>query len=502
MDAVRRGVVWGLLLCVLSGVALRFLQLQSKSLWADELFTLSMAGHHPLVPVAGAVLYERKQMGDITDSDSFLTAKAAEQSPPLNDLLEKLTVNWLGMTELAARLPAALASTALLLWFAWFAWRHPDPRVRRVLSWTVLLLAFYPSLVVYAQEGRAYSVGVSLVGMGGLLWLLRWRHGHQAWSPPGWGELGLFVLACYSHYNAALLVALLLVPDAVMATYRRSGRGWLRLLALGGVFLVWLALNAHVILFTSKGGVAWGNLSGQDRVLSTLQSWSRVLHWQWLVLAAATGMVLWLMRRFRGADASARAMLSPWPLLAVVMLYLLLAAWVVARAGMEHPRFYIFVLPLAAVTMAMVLAQVRSVAASTVLVATVLGLMWAPLKEARHAPNDDFRAMSQAAVSGSDKSTRFLFPWEPNRYMYRIYLERLLGYDPRPQMVGLSSLSQVADICQQLAAVRHVAVIGHESGRRLSDAVYAHCGQNWPMRQRSQFHNTYEENWRIDGNKE
>src|SRR5665811_584010 len=235
------GVLLGLLVAV--GVGLRFHDLEQRSLWGDELGTLSIAQFYPLLPEQGQPLYRRIQVRQIGDGDTFLTAKAAEQSPPLNDLLEKATVNWLGATELAARLPAAVAACALLLWFAGFAWFHPDPYVRRVLGWSLLLLVLYPALVLYAKEGRAYSVGVSLVGMAGLLWLLRWRDGWRNWKSPGWVEIGLFAFACYSHYIAALLVLLLLSADAVMATKRKSGQAWSRLLTLGFVFLIWLILN-------------------------------------------------------------------------------------------------------------------------------------------------------------------------------------------------------------------------------------------------------------------
>src|ERR1035437_6849264 len=297
--SVRWFGVWlGLLVAV--GVGLRFHDLGQRSLWGDELGTLAIAQFYPLLPEAGQPLYRRIQVRQIGDGDTFLTAKAAEQSPPLNDLLEKATANWLGPTELAARLPAALAACALLFWFAGFAWLHPDPYVRRVLGWSLLLLVLYPALVMYAKEGRAYSVGVSLIGMAGLLWMLRWRDGWRSWSSPCWVEIGLFTLACYSHYIAALLVVLLLSADAVMATKRRSGQAWGRLLALGLVFLVWLVLNAHTILFTSEGGVAWAPASTWDHVLMTLNDSLAVMHPYWLGLAGLVLLGLILMRRLRG----------------------------------------------------------------------------------------------------------------------------------------------------------------------------------------------------------
>ena len=488
----------GLSLLVALGAGLRLHDLDQKSLWYDELFTLAMVQYHPFLPDEGQPVYRRINVLQIGDSDTFLTAKAAEQSPPLNDLLEKTTVSWLGPTELAARLPAALAACALLLWFAGFAWRHPDAYVRRVLGWSLLLLVLHPALVLYAQDGRGYSLGVSMVGMGGLLWMLRWREGWRAWKPPGWVELGLFALACYSHYNAALLVMLLLSADAVMATKLRSRKGWSRLLALGFVFLVWLVLNAHTILFTSKGGVAWERMSAWKRVALTLEHAPLVMHRYWLALAVVVWLGLLVMRRWRGeplwpAPGAARLAV----LAGLTLLYVTLAGFVAAKAGMAHPRYYIFALPFVVVMMGMVFAELRQrwlmLGAALLLVAlAVPGILSVPSQN-----HEDFRAMTLYGVQVSDKDTLFLYPWLPNRDVYRVYLERFLGQDSRSRMVGISTSQDVAQVCDRLRGGTNVVAMGHDSGKSLIDAVYAACGVQWPQRKREQLHNTFAEHWRT-----
>lgn len=85
------GVLLGLLVTV--GVGLRFHDLDQRSLWADELFTLSIAQYHPILPEAGQFWFRRIQLLQIGDGDTFWTAKAADQSPPLNELLQKATVH-------------------------------------------------------------------------------------------------------------------------------------------------------------------------------------------------------------------------------------------------------------------------------------------------------------------------------------------------------------------------------------------------------------------------
>jgi len=496
------GVLLGLLVAV--GMGLRLHQLDKRSLWVDELFTLAIAQYHPFAPETGQPVFRRVQVKEIADGDTFLTAKAAEQSPPLYDLLEKATTHWLGATEVAARLPAALASCALLLWFAGFAWRYPDDTVRRVLQWSLLLLAFHPALIMYAREGRAYGVGASLVGMAGLMWMVRWhkawRVGWSAWQVPGWVETGLFTLACFSHYNAALLVALLLSADATMATRQRSRQAWIRFLVLGAVFGVWLVLNAHAIWFTSEGGVAWEQLPAWDRALMALRDALAVMHPPWLLLLmlVLTGLAaiqkyqsgwLWPVQQNQVAQA--------WALGGLVVVYTVLAAKVAATAGMAHPRYFIFVLPFVVVLMGLVLCRLRQGWLVWAVALFLLALAQPSARLNSSGNIDDLRAMTLSAVRGSDKDTVFLYPLVSNRNVYRVYLHRYLGEDPRLRMIGITSAQDAAQVCQQLKGHAHVVALGHDSGKSLTDAVYVTCGGQWSLRSAEQFYRTYAEHWRT-----
>ena len=500
MSLPRQWLAGLLALLVTLGVGLRFHDLGEKSLWADELFTLAIAKYYPLLPEEGQPLYRRISLLQIGDGDTFLTAKASEQSPPLNDLLEKATVQWLGTTEFAARLPAVVAGSILLLWYAAFAWQHPDSGVRRILLWSLFFLTFYPFLILYSQEGRAYSVGVSTLGMAGLLWMLRWRNGGRCWSPPGWAEIALFALACYSHYNAAVLVVLLLTPDAWMAMQQRSGKALLRLLALGCLFLLWIALNAHTILFTSAGGVAYAQKSAQEHFFATLRDAPLALHTYWLQFTAIVLVGLLLVRWRRGQSLwPVRSAINLGVLGGLTLLYLGFAAVVSAKAGMANPRYYIFVLPFVAVFMATVFAQLQGrwlIAGAAV----TLAALTLPSIQPGPAPiNDDFRGMTLSAVRGSDDATLFLFPWGPNKNMYRIYLERFLGIaDARSRMIGISQPEDAGQVCDRLSGSSHIAVVSHDSGKGLIDAVLATCGSKWPQRTRQQFHNTFAEHWIIE----
>jgi hypothetical protein len=499
LTARLSGVLLSILLAL--GMGLRLGHLDQRSLWTDELFTLAVAQYHPLVANAGQPNYRRIQVMDISDADTFLTAKAAEQSPPLNDLLEKITVTWLGTTEIAARLPAALLGCALLLWFASFAWHQREPHLRRVLHWSVFLLALYPVLLMYAQEGRPYSAGAAFIGMGGLLWMLRWRDGWRPWCPPSWTEILFFCLASLTHYNATLLVALLLLPDAVMTIRQRSPQGGIRLVALGVVVSTWITLNSHAIFFTAKGGVAWGTAGTWYQIIenSTLDALA-ALHPYWLGFAATLLAVMVGLNCLGQPQEKyiARPVAQRLCALAVLTVtYLALAGKVAATAGMDHPRYFIFIVPFVAVAMAMVLAEIRSVPVALVVAFAFVIVAPASLRLDKSSNIDDFRAMSLAAVQGSDQSTVFLYPLPTLRDVYRVSLHRYLNADPIQRMVEVGTEQDVKHVCEQLKSKTHVVALGHAWGHAMVNAVYATCGQQWPNRSSDKFHNTFAEHWQA-----
>lgn len=493
----QKGLGWLLLFCLLLGGFLRFHQLDRKSLWADELFTLSMAIHHPLWPDPGTPFFERKSIFELKDGDSFLTAKAAEQSPPLNDLAEKLSASLLGPGELGARLPAAVSALLLLVWYAVWALRHPDTHVRRVLGWATFLLTFSPMLVLYAKDGRAYSMGVSLVGMAGLLWMLRWYRGAREWQAPSWPECVLWVLAFYSHYNAAIFPVLLLSLDAWQATRRVNGRAWGRLLSVGALCAVWVWLNMHTIFFTSAGGVAWQGNSRGFSIGPIVEGGLIVVERNWLalVLLIAAGLMLWGWYR-RTLALSLRRYWQLLFLLLICVVYMLIAGLIVSRAGMTHPRYYIFMAPFAFVAMALVLGQLQSrFLQSAIVVLLVLAAVPA-LEFGRKLKNEDFRGISRLALQGFGEQSVILYPWEPNERIYRIYLEQMAGAQIRGKMIGISSKADAPLICNRLKPYAHVAVVAHDAGRDLIDEVYHNCQHQWPLRENLQLHNTYAEHWR------
>jgi hypothetical protein len=282
-----------------------------------------------------------------------------------------------------------------------------------------------------------------------------------------------------------------------MAMKRRSGKAWFRLLALGSVFLLWLALNAHTILYTSTGEVAWNEMGAKEHFLATLRDAPLAMHLYWLEFTAIVLLVLMLVRWRKGQPLwPVRSVINLGALGILTLTYIGLVGWITAKAGMAHPRYYIFVVPFVAVMMAMVFAQLRGrwlIICAAIILAT---LTLPSIQLTQPSKNEDFRGMTLSALRGSDDSALFLFPWAPNRDLYRVYLERFLGIDDaRSRMVGVSQPQDAAEVCSRLQGSKHVTVLGHDSHKSLTDAVYASCGTQWPQRTYEKNYFTFSEQW-------
>jgi hypothetical protein len=181
----------------------------------------------------------------------------------------------------------------------------------------------------------------------------------------------------------------------------------------------------------------------------------------------------------------------------LIVIYVALAGAVAAKAGMAHPRYYLFIVPAFTVAMGMVFAKVKNKYATVCAVAAVSVLSMPTMRSPALYSYEEFKAMTEMAVVGTDKDTVFLYPWAPNRDLYRVYLESLRGIDSRANMIGISFPDEVPQVCEKLKKVKQVAVIAHETGRARINEVYAACGSNWPLRESKNFHITFSEHWRA-----
>ena len=231
-----------LILILFVGGFLRLGHLNAYGLWSDEFVTLQLTQNASY----SALIH-----------DCFVIPQPI---PPLYFLLTKLFVDALGPSEISLRLLSALAGTLTLgliyrLGKEWFG--------EAAGFYAMLLLAFQPAQLVYAQNARAYAFCL-LLCTASMLFMTRWIREEKTVDAIGF--IFATTLLFYSHYVFAplLLIFNLYFPLASwrarqQAQYRfPSWRRWLILQACCGFLL--LPLSGQVLkVIQSRHSLNWSS---------------------------------------------------------------------------------------------------------------------------------------------------------------------------------------------------------------------------------------------------
>jgi mannosyltransferase len=241
-----RREIWPLAALTLAGLALRLWALGDKGLAYDEAATALMARAAPPEIVA-------------------FHWRAAFEHPPLWQLAMAGWSAIFGQSEAALRLLPALAGAAAIPLTWWWVRRlWPAERARGL--WAAALVALSPTLVLYSQEARMYTLVVALA----LLSLIAL---HALASRPRiatiLGFVGANWLMTGFHYYSILLVGVAALFLSILALRRRAwgdGARWLAAVVLSLTPVVlWMALAPG---FHDTLRVVTANLGGAEMGIS------------------------------------------------------------------------------------------------------------------------------------------------------------------------------------------------------------------------------------------
>lgn len=139
----RRLSSWRLWLIasVVIAAALQFADLGGKSLWDDEVTTVTIARNDSV-------------------EDVYTAYRASERQPPLHYLLLHGWTRLAGSSDWAVRVPSALFSIASVLLLGWIGVRVAGRRVGLLAAY---LLAISPSLLLFGTMARYYAQALFLV---------------------------------------------------------------------------------------------------------------------------------------------------------------------------------------------------------------------------------------------------------------------------------------------------------------------------------------------------
>lgn len=305
---------WPLAALTLLAAALRLPTLELQSFWYDEAFTPVHVLHHDLFSTLRSVVH-------------------TENTPPLWYIIEWVDARVLGTSEVALRLPSALAGIATVP-LAWAIGRELGGRRAAVL--TAALVAVDPLFVWYSQEARAYGLFTLTAALA--MWcFLRAR---REPTPARMVDFALAgALALLSHYFAAFL---LIGMAASLLLDQRTRRA--SLAALAAIAVVGLAL-IRLVVAQGGHGTQWigrwplgERLEAIPQYFLTGQSSASLGHGIELLVAlpivAGAGYGLWLILG-RGARAHGAPPSAAWTALLVAGCGVLIPV-LLALAGVDY----------------------------------------------------------------------------------------------------------------------------------------------------------------------
>lgn len=481
---IRRFGRWALVLLaivLLAAVELRFYQLESKSLWSDELYTAVNALYRDVSPGQQVERFRRTTMNGVVDSDTFWTVKASDQSPPLFDLIAKGSVRLFEPIERGVRLPSAVFSVVLLLFLACSAARAREAMQARVFLVVMILTAFSATAIEYAQEGRPYSLGLLIAGMLSAHFYTRLQQGLMSAPLPRWPEIVAFITGCYTHYNMIVFSAPLLALYGSIALTRRDWRALLALALVPLAFLPWAYLAKDTILYTATGGVAWyPRVTRLQAVFDSLEVQSTVLGrgFSWLAIALFVSLLgLWLIGRRSTAASAVRT--AAW-LMCAAMLYVLLISQLSVSIGMFDGRYFVFSIPLFLFAVSVAIVELSREHRLALMTIPLLVLAQMPAVRANQIkPKEPYREAVRWLESRVDRGGLVLTTW--NKNYYRVYFE---GSNKAPEFLNFTQAAEVAAVCRHVETLSGFVVVAFNTHESLLKSLMAGCGSRYEITER------------------
>ena len=402
LNRVRLAV---LLLILLLAWGLRTHDLQVRSLWADEGWTMLLSAGPRLGTIARTL--------------------AADQHPPLFFILFRLWRNVAGDTEFAVRYFGVLAGVLTIAGSYRLGRALFTPKAG-VLAALILALADLP--IDLAQEARHYGLLALWVVFCAYFYVRWWRH-------PAFANRFGFVLTAialiYTHYlGAILLVAEFAHLLIVVRPWRRLRDGVFLFGAVGAAFLPWLPV------MIDQNRLRWTNpLYYQNSLPNNLDTYRAVRtallgHYYAIFGVLMVLGLLWVTYRHTGQEWRAQARLRPTGPAVFLLLWagLMIGPTVIVNQQRQFltVRNFILVTPVIAVLVGHGLANLQR-AARWFMVALVLIVGLTTVDARRSYP--DWRAVTRNVTDNHLPGEPVLMDVWVGDFPVRYYIDRQMGAD-------------------------------------------------------------------------
>jgi uncharacterized membrane protein len=451
---------------ILTATFFRFFSIGRESLWSDELFSvstaLSLADRHPWFPFAFKNLYE------LSFEDSFLTRKAADNTPPLYEAMLFLWSLLFGESDTALRsLSATLGVAAVGV--VYFGLRKACSHGVAILA--AALLAASPGAITYSQEARAYSLAMFFCTLAVVRLtsrVLSTTTLERNEKPlVSWSDIAILIALTYSHYTGLIFAGALAGIHLLMISKKSNfAHDSLRFLLVPLSVTPWILLSSRTLESSLSSAYAF-------QVIGFAEVFNTVIPVASLFLFPVTGFIpLWLMiflfvsaqdwtsrhrKKTPGPpQASAEVVLSLLLFLSLVVffLYTIVAG---NTTGLWHERYFVVGIPVAIVSLVLILTKVTSKShIGRILSILIVALSFAASFQAiaNIPPKEDYRGASEWIASNHDADSVIVMGWGPNEAYYRHYLDRNLRLQNRlVNFEAVSFESDVLELCKKYANV-------------------------------------------------
>lgn len=204
---------WFLIGVVVLGIGFRFLNLDRKILWHDEVYTSMRASgftryeidnslfRDRFIPAPNLQWYQQPKLGSTFADTIYSLAIEDPQHPPLYFVAARFWMKLFGSSITTTRLLPVLLSLPALVMMYWLAIELFGSRLTALVA--TALLALSPFDILFAQTNRQYSLLTTAVI--GSSWLLL-----RAIRLPTWWNWGLYMfslaIGLYTHPFFALTI--------------------------------------------------------------------------------------------------------------------------------------------------------------------------------------------------------------------------------------------------------------------------------------------------------
>lgn len=452
------------IICIVGALAFRFTNLDSQSLWSDELFSIASA--LDVGPNVNWYTFVPKIIPELSYEDSFLTWKAADNTPPL---FEFLLIGWakvFGSSDFSLRALPAVIGVLIPVIFYFGTSRFLG---KSASAFGTIFLSFSPALIWYSQEVRSYILA-ALLGTLVVVWLVRGLYQYQVSTKDyavkrhvWWGVL-IMILLSYSHYTGLITAGLMAAIYLLMVSLPQRRYGdVLRFLTVPALISPWIYLSYKAFQFSSSGGLAWMDYGVDYIPAMVYRSLNFHFTYQGLNVAMVTLSLLfcayWVSRKPTDNSITSQVITTKTQFILAVMLVIALlvlfaySVYSAFTAKMWHPRYFIASSSLIALLFSLLYSMNFKTFITKFLVTVFLLIFMLYLAfsaDGKFPKKSDYRSGAEFISSRITSNSDILLGWKANAAYYRHYLNKTIGESVEYNVVPVSYEIDVKSYCEEM----------------------------------------------------